>query len=49
MIFYMIAGFIFATVGTVLLNCISEILSGITELIKSRINLAIVKNNNAIN
>lgn len=49
MIFYIVVGLIFATIGITLLNCICDILSGITELIKSKINLKIVKNNNVIN
>lgn len=46
---YISFGILFITVGTTLLNSISEIISAVTELIKANINERIVQHNIKIN
>lgn len=49
MIHYLILGFLLATIGMTVLNCIGEIISAITELIKALISVGIMSCNAKIN
>lgn len=48
MIIYIIIGFLLATVGITVLNCVVDLISAITELAKAHIGLHIVKCNTEI-
>lgn len=48
MIVYLIIGFLLATIGMTILNCVGELISVITELIKAHISVGIMTCNDKI-
>lgn len=45
MVYYLILGFLLATIGMTVLNCVGELISAITELIKAVISVGIMSCN----
>lgn len=45
---YLIAGFLLATIGMTVLNCVGDLIQAITEWIKAHISIGIVRCNKTI-
>lgn len=48
MIIYLIIGFLLATIGMTILNCLGDLIVSVTDLIKAYIGIKIIKCNKAI-